>query len=177
MTYRIVPDKDADEPSDASENSEGSDGRDDDHQGAGGDCAAPGRAFQNALPETEGQPRVTYSGRLGTDPRTKVTPKGKFVMEFPVAVAVEGQEKPNWHNTVVFDEKARKLDGVLAKGISVDCIAYGHRKVRKDEKTGRRRETIEYYATAVTPKLRNKPADEGATGNDLERQAVGKPLT
>jgi len=24
-------------------------------------------------------------------------------MEFPVAVAVEGQEKPDWHNTVDFD--------------------------------------------------------------------------
>jgi single-stranded DNA-binding protein len=115
---------------------------------------------------------VTYSGRLGTDPRTKVTPKGKLVMEFPVAVAVEGQEKPNWHNTVVFDEKARKLDGVLAKGITVDCIAYEHRKVRRDEKTGKRRETVEYYATAVTPKLRKTSSEKGATGNDLERQTA-----
>jgi single-stranded DNA-binding protein len=175
MTYRLVPDDGAQSLPDASENSEGSDGRQDDDQGSGSDSVASGRPFQNALPEADGQPRVTYSGRLGTDPRTKQTPKGKFVMEFPVAVAVEGQEKPNWHNTVVFDEKARKLDGVLMKGISVDCIAYEHRKVRRDEKTGRRRETIEYYATAVTPKLRNKPADEGATGNDLERPAIGKP--
>lgn len=100
------------------------------------------RPFQNALPETVEQPRVTYSGRLGTDPRIKVTPKGKFVMEFPVAVAVEGQEKPEWRSTVVFDEKARKLDGQLSKGTSVDCIAYEHRKVRRDEKTGKRRETV-----------------------------------
>jgi single-stranded DNA-binding protein len=90
----------------------------------------------------------------------------------PLAVAVEGQEKPNWHNTVVFDEKARKLDGVLAKGISVDCIAYEHRKVRRDEKTGKRRETVEYYATAVTPKLRKTSSEKGATGNDLERQTA-----
>ena len=33
--------------------------------------------------------RVPFADRLGTDPRTKLTPKGKFVMEFPVAVAVE----------------------------------------------------------------------------------------
>lgn len=91
-----------------------------------------------------------------------MTPKGKFVMEFPVAVAVEGQEKPEWRSTVVFDEKARKLDGQLSKGTSVDCIAYEHRKVRRDEKTGKRRETVEYYATVVTPKLRNRPVDEGA---------------
>ena len=68
---------------------------------------------------SETQPRVTYSGRLGTDPRTKVTPKGKFVMEFPVAVAVADQEKPEWRHTVVFDAKARVLDGVLYKGMAV----------------------------------------------------------
>jgi single-stranded DNA-binding protein len=166
MTYRLVPDEGTESPPDASENREGSDGRDEDDQGSSGDSAASGKPFQNVLPETEGQPRVTYSGRLGTDPRTKVTPKGKFVMEFPVAVAVDGQEKPDWHNTVVFDEKARKLDGVLAKGISVDCIAYEHRKVRRDEKTGKRRETVEYYATAVTPKLRKT---QEAGGPPLER--------
>ena len=172
MTYRRVPDDDTQESPDASEDRKGSETPNDDDQGTGGDSAASGKAFQNALAETEGQPRVTYSGRLGTAPRTKVTPKGKFVMEFPVAVAVEGQEKPEWRSTVVFDEKARKLEGVLARGVAVDCIAYEHRKTRRDEKTGRRRETVEYYATAVTPKLRNKPADAGATGNDLERQAA-----
>lgn len=161
-TFRRVADESHQEPSDASENNEEGSGPSDDDHGADGDSVASGRPFQNALPETEGQPRVTYSGRLGTDPRTKVTPKGKFVMEFPVAVAIEGREKPDWRNTVVFDEKARKLDGVLAKGVSVDCIAYEHRKVRRDEKTGRRRETVEYYATAVTPKIRDRVVDEGA---------------
>ena len=162
MTYRLVLDERAQEPPDACEDPEGIDTRSDDSEGSGGDSAASRRPFQNGLPETGEQPRVTYSGRLGTDPRTKVTPKGKFVMEFPVAVAVDGQEKPNWHNTVVFDEKARKLEGVLAKGIAVDCIAYEHRKVRRDEQTGRRRETVEYYATAVTPKLRKTLVEEGA---------------
>lgn len=162
MTYRLVPEERSEEPLDASGDGEEPESRHDDDQGAGGDSVTSGRPFQNALPETGEQPRVTYSGRLGTDPRTKVTPKGKFVMEFPVAVAVEGQEKPDWRHTVVFDEKARKLEGVLTKGIAVDCIAYEHRKVRRDEKTGKRRETVEYYATAVTPKPRTRPTDEGA---------------
>lgn len=172
MTYRLVPDESAQEPPDASGDREGSETPDDDDPGPSGGFVTSGRAFQNALPETDGPARVTYSGRLGTDARTKVTPKGKFVMEFPVAVAVEGQEKPDWRNTVVFDEKARKLEGVLAKGVAVDCIAYEHRKVRRDEKTGRRRETVEYYATAVTPKLRKTPAGRGATDNDLEGQTA-----
>ncbi|MDP9071139.1 MAG: hypothetical protein M3N68_07615 [Actinomycetota bacterium] len=44
---------------------------------------------------------------MGTEPRTKTTPKGTFIMEFPVAVRVEGREKADWRTTVVFDERAR----------------------------------------------------------------------
>jgi single-stranded DNA-binding protein len=168
MTYRVVPDEGTVEPPDACKDPEDPESRSGGNDGSGDDSVASGKGFQRALPESQEQPRVTYSGRLGTDPRTKVTPKGTFVMEFPVAVAVEGQDKPNWHNTVVFDEKARKLDGVLSKGIAVDCIAYEHRKERRDEKTGRRRETIEYYAVAVTPKLRKTQEARGATGIVLE---------
>lgn len=162
MTYRLVPDEGVERSPEGVAGDDGVLGPDADDEGPDDDSMPSGRPFQNALPDPEGQPRVTYSGRLGTDPRTKVTPKGKFVMEFPVAVAVEGQEKPDWRHTVVFDEKARKLEGVLTKGIAVDCIAYEHRKVRRDEKTGKRRETVEYYATAVTPKPRTRPTDEGA---------------
>jgi hypothetical protein len=160
MTYHLVPDDGAQELPDASEDREGSESPDDGNQGAGGDFATSGRPFQNALPETEGQPRVTYSGRLGTHPRTKTTPKGRFVMEFPVAIVVEGREKPEWRSTVVFDAKARQLDEVLAKGTVVDVVAYEHRKLSRDPKSGRRRERVEYYATAVTPKPRSSRVTE-----------------
>lgn len=173
MTYRLVGDEGAQEPSGSLEIGEEDSDAPDGDRGPSGDSVAAGRAFQNALPETEGQPRVTYSGRLGTDPRTKQTPKGRFVMEFPVAVAVEGREKPEWHSTVVFDERAKKLDGLIVKGTAVDVVAYEHRKVSRDGTTGKRKERVEYYATTVTPKLRKRSADEGATGNDLERPAVG----
>lgn len=166
MTYRIVPDEGAEEPSDGPDCvGEVSDPSRDD-EGPGGDSAASGTPFQNVLAETEGQPRVTYSGRLGTDPRTKMTPKGKLVMEFPVAVAVEGLEKPDWKNTVVFDEKATKLEGVLVKGMGVEVVAYEHRKLTRDAKTGKQRERVEYYATSVSPRSRKTSADRGATGND-----------
>lgn len=102
-----------------------------------------------------------YAGRLGTDPRTKQTPKGRFVMEFPVAVVIEGREKPEWRDTVVFDAKARALDGIIHKGASVEVVAYKHRKTRTDPATGRRREVREYYATSVTPKPRaGEPTSE-----------------
>jgi hypothetical protein len=161
-TYRRVVEG-PQEPSDAAERVEQGSGASDDDRGPSDDSGASDRAFQNALPETEGQPRVTYSGRLGIAPRTKLTPNGRFVMTFPVAVPIEGQEKPEWRSTVVFDEKARKLDGVLAKGVAVDVVAYEHRNLRKDQKTGRTRESVEYYATAVTPKIRNRPTAGGAS--------------
>jgi hypothetical protein len=152
-TYRLVRAEGPEEPRDASEDDERGSAPPDDDSRASGHSVAREWPLQNPSPETEGQPRVTYSGRLGTDPRTKVTPKGRFVMEFPVAVVAEGQEKPDWKSTVVFDAKARTLDGVLRKGVAVEVVAYEHRAVSRDGKTGKRRERIEYYATSVTPKL------------------------
>jgi len=110
---------------------------------------------------SETQSRVHYAGRLGAEPRTKQTPKGRFVMEFPVAVAIDGQEKPGWRQTVVFDAKARALEGALHKGTAVEVVAYEHAKTKTDPATGRRRDVREYYATAVTPKPRaGEPASE-----------------
>lgn len=169
MTYRRVAEECPQAPSDASHGGDEGSDTPDDNSGRSGDPRATGTVFQHALVETEEQPRVTYTGRLGTGPRTKLTPKGRFVMEFPVAVPIEGREKPEWRSTVVFDEKARKLDGVLSRGTAVDVVAYEHRKVSRDAKTGKRRERSEYYATAVTPKRRQQRTMPGATGNDLER--------
>lgn len=165
MTYRRVPVEGPTAPADTTEMAEGASATPDPDSAANDDSGAVERAFQNALPETEGQPRVTYSGRLGTNPRTKLTPKGAFVMQFPVAVAIEGRDKPEWKSTIVFDERARKLDGVLTKGTTVDVVAYEHRKLSKDPKTGKSRERVEYYATAVTPKARKSAADRGQSGN------------
>jgi hypothetical protein len=94
-----------------------------------------------------------------------VTPKGKFVMEFPVAVAVADQEKPEWRHTVVFDAKARALDGVLHKGMAVEVIAYEHHKTKTDPDTNRRRDVREYYATTVTPRFRAGEATSEAPGD------------
>lgn len=135
------------------------DGRDEGHTD---DPAAPQGPIPTALPETGPQPRVAYRGRLGTDPRTKTTPKGKFVMEFPVAVAVEGRDNPEWRDTVVFDAKARALEGVLARGSRVAVVAYEHTRRHEDSKTGAVREAKEYYATSVTPETPVRSASDDA---------------
>jgi hypothetical protein len=170
MTYRLVPQEGTQKPPDAARIDEKDSDTPEGDRDPTDDSGASGMAFQNALPETEGQPRVTYSGRLGIAPRTKLTPNGRFVMTFPVAVPIEGQEKPEWRTTVVFDEKARKLEGVLARGMSVDVVAYEHRKLRRDQKTGRTRESVEYYATAVRPKLNKRDAGATAAEGASERQ-------
>jgi hypothetical protein len=55
--------------------------------------------------------------------------------------------------------RRRALDGQLSKGTSVDVVAYEHRKVRRDPKTGKRQERFEHYATAVTPKRWHRHTD------------------
>jgi hypothetical protein len=169
-TYRRVHDEGTQGSINGAESEEEDSDAFDGDQGPDGHSAASRRPFQNVLPETEGQPRVSYSGRLGTNPRTKLTPKGAFVMQFPVAVPIEGRDKPEWRSTIVFDGRARKLDGVLAKGTTVDVVAYEHRKVSKDPRTGKSKERIEYYATAVTPKPRKHVGDAHAPGGASERQ-------
>ena len=159
-TFRLVPDERPVVPPDAPENDDRPNARDDGAAGSSGDSAAPEGVSRTVPPETRPQPRVAYRGRLGTDPRTKTTPKGKFVMEFPVAVAVEGRDKPEWRDTVVFDAKARALEGVLARGSRVAVVAYEHARRHADAKTGATRETKEYYATSVTPETAARPADD-----------------
>ena len=136
MTYRLVPDGALETPQDAPTGDDGVDDPPGDETGGSDDSVAPQRVIQRGVSEgKDGQPRVAYGGRLGTDPRTKTTPKGTFIMEFPVAVRVEGQDKPEWRNTVVFDERARTLEaeGALSKGISVDVVAYEHARRHKSQ--------------------------------------------
>ena len=154
LAYQHMPSVRHERPVDTSDHQEEADISPDAPEDVSGDSVPFPADTRTGRNRTEHQPRVQFAGRLGTDPRTKQTPKGKFVMEFPVAVAVADQETPEWRHTVVFDGKARALDGVLHKGMAVEVIAYEHQKSKSDPATGRRREVSEYYATTVTPKPR-----------------------
>lgn len=161
LAYQHIPPGRHERPPDAPDRQDDTDLPPEASEDAPGDLVPFQPDVRRGHDRTEHQSRVQFAGRLGTDPRTKVTPKGKFVMEFPVAVAVADQEKPEWRHTVVFDAKARALDGVLRKGTAVEVIAYEHLKTKTDTDTARRREVREYYATAVTPKPRaGEPASE-----------------
>ncbi len=149
MTYRLVPDDAPEEPQDERNDAEGGADPGTDDEERSDDAAAPQRVVQPGLPEgKEGRQRVTYGGRLGTDPRTKTTPKGKFI------------------------ERARRLEaeGTLARGVYVDVVAYEHAKLRQGQ-DGKPREVKEYYATSVTPKVRNRARDEaqGARSEPIQQ--------
>lgn len=107
-------------------------------------------AYQRSLPEVrqEKQPRVTYSGRLGTDPRCRTTPRDILVCSFPVAEKQEGSEKPTWRTTVAFRELAGKVQETLKKGMFVDVVGYEHERTRKS-RDGAVRHDTEVYAVAI----------------------------
>jgi hypothetical protein len=73
---------------------------------------APRESATHEAPEKE---RVTFAGRLGTDPRFRTTPKGTLVAELLVGVH-EDDETTIWKKVVAFDERARKLEGTVSRG-------------------------------------------------------------
>lgn len=105
---------------------------------------------QRTLPEVqpEKQPRITYSGRLGTDPRCRTTPRAVLVCSFPVAEKREGVEKPTWRKTVAFQELAKKVQDSLKRGMFVDVVGYEHERIRTS-RDGATRVDHEVYAVSV----------------------------
>lgn len=151
MTYRLVPSEPSKSPSDATEREkEGLDTPGDD-EGCTNDSRSKG-TYQGSLPEPrqDKQPRVTVAGRLGTDPRCRITPKPKEVLvcSFPVAEKREGMEGPNWLTVVAFKALAARVQDTLKKGMFVDVIGYEHEKMRK-AKDGTVRHAKEIYAVAI----------------------------
>lgn len=62
---------------------------------------------------------ITIYGRLGRDPELRYTKKQEPLCTFSVAENVEGQDKPNWHNIIVWGKEAEHWASNLKKGTSV----------------------------------------------------------
>jgi hypothetical protein len=98
------------------------------------------------------QDRLTVNGRVGAAPRFRTTRNGTLIAQFPVAVHEENGET-SWHRVVVFNDRARKLQGPrpLEKGQSVEVIGYKH--VREQQtREGETKVIEEVYATLVKPR-------------------------
>lgn len=151
MTYRLVPSESTEGPSDAPDRETQGSGPTRGEQGPTGDSRA-NAADQGSRPEPrqDTQPRVTVSGRLGTDPRCRTTPPPKEVLvcSFPLAEKREGVEAASWHTVVAFKALAARVRDTLTKGMFVDVVGYEHQKMRKS-RDGKVRHQKEIYAVAI----------------------------
>jgi hypothetical protein len=122
-------------------------------EGLTDDPVAPEGMLQQALPSDRraGQPRVTFAGRLGRDPRCRTTPREIRVCTFPVAEKRDAAETPNWLTIVAFKALAAKVEATLKKGMFVEGIGYEHQHERKG-RDGATRSEAEIYAVVITPR-------------------------
>jgi single-strand DNA-binding protein len=62
---------------------------------------------------------ITIYGRVGKNPVLRRTKKQTPFCTFTVAEQVDGEEKPRWHNVVMWDKDSEHWAKVLRKGSSV----------------------------------------------------------
>lgn len=123
-------------------------------------------------------------GRLGKDPEIRKTQAGTSIANFSIATSEtwknkqgEKQEKTEWHNIVIFNEKLAELAGqYLKKGSSV--YLEGKIVTRKwEDKEGATRYTTEIVLGAYDGVMRflGKPAERSESSEDDEPRESAKP--
>lgn len=61
----------------------------------------------------------TIYGRLGKDPVLRQTKNNKAFCTFTIAEEVPGEDKPRWHNIVMWEKEAEHWANVLKKGTTI----------------------------------------------------------
>lgn len=61
----------------------------------------------------------TIYGRLGKNPILRQTKNDKPFCTFTVAEEVNGENKPRWHNIVMWEKESEHWASVLKKGMSI----------------------------------------------------------
>ena len=61
----------------------------------------------------------TIYGRVGKNPILRQTKKNKPFCTFTLAEEIHGEDKPRWHNIVMWDKEAEHWANVLKKGMAV----------------------------------------------------------
>ncbi len=62
---------------------------------------------------------ITLYGRLGKNPELRHTKKERPFCTFTLAEQVDGEEKPRWHNIVMWEKESEHWAKVLEKGTAV----------------------------------------------------------
>ena len=65
------------------------------------------------------QQYILLFGRLGKNPELKYTKEQKAVCAFSLAQNLEGQDKPIWHNIIIWGKQAEQCNLYLKKGSPV----------------------------------------------------------
>jgi len=98
--------------------------------------------------------KVILLGNLGADPELRYTGSGVAVLSFRVATKEtwtdknrEHQERTEWHNVVVWGNRAEGLSKHLAKGASV--LVEGGLRTSSYEKDGQKRYKTEVHARDI----------------------------
>jgi single-strand DNA-binding protein len=98
--------------------------------------------------------RVTLGGNLGSDPELKMTQNGTAVLKLRLATNEAYYDKDrnlvertDWHDVVVFGNRAEALLRILAKGESV--VVDGSIRTSTYEKEGRTMRRVEIMARDV----------------------------
>ena len=87
-------------------------------------------------------------GRLGKDPDFNVTPQGKPVAKFSLAVDQGKDQQPMWLNVVAWDKLAEIVEKYASKGMQV--FVQGRLVVRGyEDKSGVKRQAIDVIASTV----------------------------
>jgi hypothetical protein len=95
----------------------------------------------------ETQERVAMSGRVGTAPTFRTTPRGVRIGRFKLAEHDESGSTA-WHTVIAFGTRADQLEREpLGKGDSVEVVGYRHE--RQAMQRGVSTTVVEVYATAI----------------------------
>jgi hypothetical protein len=112
--------------------------------------APTGEAAPN--PEAKERVRVQLAGRLGQDPKVRVTGKGTLIAQFPIGIRDDADlTKTTWHTVLAFQKRAEQVRDTLKKGMPVEVSGYVHERAipRRDGST---RTVREVYATLIKPR-------------------------
>ena len=123
------------------------------------DCphCGPARAFAQDLLGTEAlqksppnaeQERVTFSGRAGSNPTLRTTPKGTLIARFPLAVHGPGNTT-TWFPVLAFNQRAERLKEIVSRGAALHVTGYLHSRETRS-RDGSTRTIQEIYAVTVT---------------------------
>lgn len=94
--------------------------------------------------------RITLLGRLGTEIKFKVTPKGLLVASFPLGVK-DDEGQTHWETVLAFGDRAEKLRDTLTKGQTAEVIGYRKERTYKG-RDGKERTVKEINSVVVKPR-------------------------